>query len=734
MKLKHLIIGWIILVAALVVVLGWEPIKAGTTRALNSWTNNRGLIGYWNFDECDSCTTAVDRSGNGNLGTMTNGASRTASGKIGNAGNFDGTDDFISTPSITFGTANTVSVWINLSVTGSYRTILGTCDDPNSACSGADYKYFELRIDNNEAITMYFAPSNFGTRRVGATTSSSGLITANRWYHIVGTVDSATNEINIYIDGAQQAVTTDNVSSGTGTFSAVSAIGNFWNVFSGVAGNQYMNGQIDELRLYNRVISEAEVKALYRATAESKVGVQQKTPSNRGLLGFWNFDDCDSCTTAVDRSGNGNIGTMTNGAGRTSAGKIGNAGNFDGSNDYVSINDGSSLNLTGSQTWTAWINTDTLGVPPTNGQRVIVSRWSASNWQSLMDLSVPSAGIVRFAIAIDAVPNTAIRQSATAVSIGRWYHVAGVYNASAQTMDFYLDGVLDNGTLSGSVPTSAADVPAGSASPRIGFKGDGIDAFFDGQIDEVRVYNRALSADEVKTLYNDTRRNFTNTSQNTQHRNGLIGFWSFNGPDISGTTATDRSGNGNNGTLTNGPTVIPGIVGQALNFDGTNDYVDFGEGGGVLDGMSALTLSAWIKNNYSGGGICACDIVGKDDTTNRSYGMAISTSNAIYGYVFNASIFEDAVGTTALNDNRWHHVVTVYDGAAVEVYVDGVNESSGADTITGAVRDTTVTVKAGWNRNGSANYFPGLIDELRIYNRALSASDIAEIYRSGRRD
>ena len=87
-----------------------------------------------------------------------------------------------------------------------------------------------------------------------------------------------------------------------------------------------------------------------------------------------------------------------------------------------------------------------------------------------------------------------------------------------------------------------------------------------------------------------------NAPQNDLNTNGLIGLWSFNGDDISGTTAYDRSGAGNTGTLTNGPTKTIGIAGQALSFDGSNDYVDAGNAASVKPSFP-FTVSASAKFN-----------------------------------------------------------------------------------------------------------------------------------------
>src|SRR5204862_4826534 len=86
------------------------------------------------------------------------------------------------------------------------------------------------------------------------------------------------------------------------------------------------------------------------------------------------------------------------------------------------------------------------------------------------------------------------RNSVTQVALNTWYHVAGVYNAAARTLDIYVNGVLDNGILSGTVPASQSN---STVNVNIGRRSTGF--YFSGVIDEVRVYNRALSQAEIQT-------------------------------------------------------------------------------------------------------------------------------------------------------------------------------------------------------------------------------------------
>ncbi len=130
--------------------------------------------------------------------------------------------------------------------------------------------------------------------------------------------------------------------------------------------------------------------------------------------------------------------------------------------------------------------------------------------------------------------------------------------------------------------------------------------FFNGKIDDVRIYNRALSPTEVKQLYNLGTANAAH-SNTVALSNGLVGYWTFDGPamDWRKNQVADASGNGNTGSLvslgtTTAPT--PGKIGQALKFDGSTSYVDIGNVSALsFDRTTPFTISMWLKTSSNAG-------------------------------------------------------------------------------------------------------------------------------------
>ena len=267
-----------------------------------------------------------------------------------------------------------------------------------------------------------------------------------------------------------------------------------------------------------------------------------------GLIGSWSFDGQDmNATKALDRSGQGNNGTLTNGPTRT-AGKIGQALSFDGVDDRVSLGNPASLQITGSLSIAAWIKADAF---PNGDDNHILSKSGSSGSVGYKFSATIDNGVEQVYMVVSGDgTNFAQRYTATTITTGRWYHVVGVYNAAAQTIDVYVDGTLNNGILSGTVPSSVFNT---SDPAYIGVYNGSFARLFDGLIDDVRIYNRALSPEEIHRLYKIGGTFGVNRTNNSDpaFTNGLIGHWTFDGTDVSGSKVYDVSGNGKHGTMNN---------------------------------------------------------------------------------------------------------------------------------------------------------------------------------------
>ncbi|MFZ3077716.1 MAG: LamG domain-containing protein [Candidatus Aenigmatarchaeota archaeon] len=222
------------------------------------------------------------------------------------------------------------------------------------------------------------------------------------------------------------------------------------------------------------------------AVAQSLVDVQ---PNPDGLAGSWNFDE-GSGGKAYDASGNGNIGTLTNmntSGNATSGwneGRFREGLQFDGVDDYVNAGNGASLNNADKITIESWIYMNNL-----NGYKTIVSKGATQNyWFHISNLNK-----IRFYIQQSDL-NYGDISANTVLSANQWYHIVAVYDNSTRQVVFYLNGKPDGGGVYsvGMKNTTWNTLFLG------GYAGNSY--YFNGTIDEVKIWNRALAPDETVVM------------------------------------------------------------------------------------------------------------------------------------------------------------------------------------------------------------------------------------------
>ena len=197
---------------------------------------------------------------------------------------------------------------------------------------------------------------------------------------------------------------------------------------------------------------------------------------------------------------------------------------------------------------------------------------------------------------------------------------------------------------------------------------------------------------------------------------GLVGAWGFN--ETSGNTVTDASGNANTGTINNATRTTSGKFGGALSFNGTNAWVTVPDSAS-LDLTAGMTLEAWV-NPTAIGTAWRC-VVLKEQPANLIYALyAGNTKGRAATDVFTTADMQ-LNGTTNTPLNAWTHLAATYDGTTLRLYVNGTQVAS--KPVSGAIKTSTGVLRIGGN-NIWGEYFAGLIDEVRIYNKALTAAQI----------
>jgi hypothetical protein len=426
-------------------------------------TGVNGPVGYWECNEGAGTTTA-DFSGNGQTGTLVNSPTWVA-GMLGDALNFNGTSSYVGlkdaslTSPLKTALPISISAWIYIKNGSGSHTIFAS-DNWIGVHAGS-----LLQITNGVLSCDYGNghgnSSLYRQTKVGTTVMKTG-----QWYHVAAVMQGPAS-MNLYVNGVDDGGTYSGTGGSIAYTTAASKIG--------TDGTNYFNGTIDDVRLYNRGLTPTEVELLAN-----------------GPVSNWRFDD-GSGTSALDSGTAGITGTLVNSPTYT-AGWFNDALNFNGTSSYVGLNDASltsPLKAPLPITISAWIY-----IKNGSGFHTI---FASDNWSAVHAGSslLITNGVLSCNYGNAHGSGSADRQSkvgTTVMKTGQWYHVAAVMQGPT-SMNLYINGADDGGTYNG----TGGSLEYTTAPSKIGTDGA---YYFNGVIDDMRVYNRALSAAEIQTLDN----------------------------------------------------------------------------------------------------------------------------------------------------------------------------------------------------------------------------------------
>jgi hypothetical protein len=199
----------------------------------------------------------------------------------------------------------------------------------------------------------------------------------------------------------------------------------------------------------------------------------------------------------------------------------------------------------------------------------------------------------------------------------------------------------------------------------------------------------------------------------------LVGWWKLN--ETTGFTAADSSGHGNDGTVLGGAQWVSGYIDGALDLDGRNDYVDCGYDP-IFDTANEMSVAAWVT-------IRSVPTQWVSVVSKGEYSWRLSNNSNQRQFHFGITIWSatnpSVNGSTVVGLDEWHHVTGTYDGASINLYLDGSLDATIATSSRIGVSPANVLI--GENPTAAKRNWDGLIDDVRIYNRALSADEIAEL-------
>lgn len=703
---------------------------------------------------------------------------------------------------------------------------------------------------------------------------TNSVVPLNNWTHVCGTFNGSL--VAMYVNGVLQSTTgtTTGIYNSPAPFTIGTYL---YSYNTSMDSDINFNGSIDDVLLFNRALDLQEIKSLYNASANQynrnftslanatynvtafamNTGAERSSISrliqtgvsgnitvplnvsfasptssgsyvgssiyvnlsasgesriysfvdfNRDLNLWMRFDERNSSVGIIDLSSYGNNGSVIGATVGTHYGRFGNGTHF-GGNDYLEIANSSSFDSIGLNdrlSVCVWFNvsqhgTDYTGIVgryntyTSNGDRqFLIARNSTTNHYGFF---LSNSGTT-----FDAVVFTN-----STLNTGEWHHICGVYNGSVALM--YLNGVLQSQSVS-----LAGLKDSVNSSILIGRFGRD-NSFFNGSIDEVLIFNRALGVGEVGAIYDSSLYNFEKnytglsagnysfygyvvnssahrlsvnrtvqllgtpseptlsggfvfpTPSNSTSGNSIYVNYSTSGPskrysfvdferDLllwirmdnrnSSGGLTDLSSYSNNGSSFGGAVFnsTNGYFGEGGYFDGNDDRIIIPDNS-VLDSPGVtgrMTLCTWFYVNNHKLGSNFIGLVGKWNSVGdkRQYLLAKNSADNKYGLLLSSNGLTHTTNgvavltNSALNTAQWYHMCGTFNGTTAELYLDGVKQSA-SGTLSGIYSGDDANLEIGTFNQVTTHTFNGRIDEVLLFNRSLSGSEIATLYNSSLR-
>ncbi|MCK5309068.1 MAG: LamG domain-containing protein, partial [Thermoplasmata archaeon] len=409
-----------------------------------------------------------------------------------------------------------------------------------------------------------------------------------------------------------------------------------------------------------------------------------QVPDIDPLIAEWKFEEAAG-TDILDTSQNSHDGVWVNTPTRTD-GISENALYFGGSN-YATVPNAAHM-TNGSFSGSVWVNISTH-IDFTG----IVNKYSSGGW-GLWDKADGTTQLYF----LDEFSVWTIKYS-SALTTNEWHHLAWSYNLTAATVSFYIDGELDYSSPSINPVRHKDTLDIGMYNSNC----------LDGRIDEVRLYDIALTPKQISDYYNETA--------------NKVGEWKFD--EGSGAIAKDTSQHENDGTLVlmDDTNWVGSPAKTGLMFNGFDEFVNCGDKP-QLNLSNTFTIEAWIYMMDNNDWHCIVSKASANSVAGISYHFRVSNLNLLQIYMSNGATTELAYSNTALNTGEWYHVAAVATGTEYQLYLNGQPDGTDAQTFTPQVISADFRIGS----HANTNFFDGAIDEVNVWNYSLSASDINDSY------
>lgn len=744
-----------------------------------------GPSAYWRLNEAEGETAASEAvSGTGLNEAQYRDVSRSAAGALSGTGNkagsFDGTDSFVALADDALGSSPFASVemWFQTTKPGVLMSQANERMEDVDPTVSQSTPLLYVGTDGKLRGQFYYP----GTTWTPMT--STGVVNDGKWHHIV--LSGAGTTQTLYLDGTT-------VGSKTGpidhleqryTYVGLGWTNVPWQSIDKTDQLGHFNGLIDEVAVYGHTIDAATATEHYKAKAiapritkvtlpsdrvDSEVTydsdterVTQVKDSNNGLWKlsapsysagsaaysdtvrasgpseYWRLGDRHgiTATSALPEGSDGDYGDNV---------ALGTFGAFaDGDDSAAGLNGDSYIQVADASlsgtvlSAEMWFRTDKPGLLLTESNADISEDEVPTHATPL--LYVGTDGKLHGQFYSDTT-NWIPPVSKSTVNDSQWHHA--VLTGNGNTSSLYVDGVLA-GKVSGAI-THLDQTRIFLGKGRTGSRWAALDSndpwgYFSGAIDEVAFYSKALTAAEVSAHY---RSRTDMVGGDGPHYRGAVtadapaGYWRLDEPAGSVIANSQSAAQNGDGNYTNAALATDGVFGTgdntALTLNG-NGYAQIP--GSILRASTDLAVELWFRTTKPGVLIGdQSDPVGSTATGTYAPLLYVGTDGKLNGKFYSPGLGASKVASAdSVNDDQWHHAVVTATGSAQTLYLDGVQ----AATLTGAVNhqsNSRTYIGAGFAKGwpaapGDVSYFTGQIDEVAIYQRGLTADQVAEHYSS----
>jgi Concanavalin A-like lectin/glucanases superfamily len=613
------------------------------------------------------------------------------------AAKFNGTNSYVDVvnTATSMPPTGTIEFWMNQPSFSDWQIPFSTFSPSVNAGTFTDGMYFQTYANGNLYFIYASSYSVYGIELFGT-------LAPNKNYHVALSWDLSTQTIRGYLDGKlifNKALTT--------TFpTSIPRL----TLGGGFANGRFYNGTLDEVRYWN---VERTQNQLIGKASDSLVG------NDAGLRAYYRFND---------NSSNGAGQIITNYATATGAALNGITVNFvkfpctinpptcsitlsGAASEGVQIPHNAAFNSTTNVTYEAWVK------PSTNvaAYRRIIGKGGNGTQEAPGMYVQQGTGKLTAGMLINGTQQ--IVTSSIAINDNEWHHTAFTYDGT--TLKLYVDGTLDGiQTAAGTITTNASPVDIGYNSPLNLYP-------FVGKIDEVRIWNTTRTLSQIQAAMSGSL---------LGNEAGLVAYYHFNNNSRSGQSRTVTNICTATGSALNGSTfgtaltpifecAPPPFTTPECNMvlNGTTDYAQATNN--VAINLTQFSVGAYFKTTNTG---AVKTIIMKDvEGTNNNYKLSISATNKVQiSFVNTAFTTVSAIGTTTVTDGNWHYAVGTYDGTSLKIYVDGVLETTTANATTAVTGSFALNIGID---NGGINKFNGSLDELSVWNRSISATEIISL-------